>query len=207
LYARGTDKKAFDQLPPDDKEPYVHLLRSEVNRAATIAATRVQMDKEANSATRKLAQELMGTLAKIDKLTTWFPPDDPTLIAANLTRVLKALPPEKSVVPAVISIIESIRLLRAWHAQGFELVPPLPNNVDLLGQHFVKAMMDFHEHHTRKKPPASRSSDFAHLLGAAWDDLKFPMPYGQAKNDPEELAAYLGFKIERAINRSRKTKT
>jgi hypothetical protein len=167
------------------------------------------MDKKDNLTSRKLAQQLIKALAKIVNLTTWLPPDDASLIAADLSRVLKPLPPERSVVPAVCSIIDSIRLIRAWHAQGFELVPPLPNNIDLLGRHFVEMMVEFHEHNTRKKPPASRSSDFARLLAAAWADLKFPMPNGC--KELEDLVTYLGFKLERTAavgrHRSRKSKT
>jgi hypothetical protein len=205
LYARGINRKSFEKLSAADKAPYVKLLRGEVSRLAKIAAARAQIDKKDNLISRKLAQQLIKALAKIDKLTTWLPPDNASLIAADLSRVLKPLPPERSVVPAVCSIIDSIRLVRAWHAQGFELVPPLPNNIDLLGRHFVEVMVEFHEHYTHKKPPASRSSDFARLLAAIWTDLEFQVPGGG--KEPEDLVVYLGAKIERVISRSRKIKT
>lgn len=160
------------------------------------------MDREDNSATRKLAQQFLEVLAQIDKLPV-LPADDVETVAAKLTRVLKPKPPELTIVPAVVSVLESISLIRAWSAQGFKLEPALANNVDLLGRHFLHDMVQFHEHYTHKKPPISRSSDFARLLAAAWQDLKFP----GYRRDPEELADYLGVKLERVISRSRKQKT
>jgi hypothetical protein len=211
LYVRNGDKATFEKLPDDGKGLYIELLRDGINRAAQIAIVRERFDRKGSEA-RKFAQRFLEMLAGIDTLTAWLPMgDDTSSIAADMAHVFNAKPPETSVVPSVISIIDDIRSVRAWHArlgQNFALVPPLPSNVDLLGQHFVKAMADFHEHYTGRNPPASRTSVFANLLGAAWEDLKFPVPLGKDGRPKEsvELAAFLGAKVERAFQPHLKTK-
>lgn len=208
LYAPPPKSGSFDDLSTADKEPYVKLLRSGITRAAAIASTRVRIELKDNSATREFAQRLLKTLSEIGKLTAWLQNDESSLIAAELSRVFKAKPPEMSVIPSVVSIIDDIGSVRAWHArlqESFVLVPPLPNNVDLLGQYFVEEVAKFHKHYTCKNAPKSRTSNFAHLLAAAWEDLKFPVPFrkdGRPK-ELEDLAALLGSKIERPFTRSR----
>jgi hypothetical protein len=211
LYVRNGNNATYGKLPDDGKRLYVELLRGGINRAAQIAIVRERFDRK-GSETRKFAQRFLETLAGIDTLTAWLPAgDDASLIAADMARVFDAKPPETSVVPSVMSIIDHIRSIRAWHTrlgQSFALAPPLPSNVDLLSQHFVRAVADFHEHYTDRKPPASRTSVFANLLAAAWEDLKFPMLLGKdgrSKESPE-LAVFFGYKAERAFQPHLKTK-
>ena len=199
------DRKTFERRPATYRAQFVKVLRAGVNRAAKIAAARTQMDEADNAQRRKSAKQFLKTLVKIDELTAWLQQGDvdAASFAADLTRVLEPKPPEESIVPAVVSIMEDIRSIRAWHAQGFRLVTSLPNNIDLLGRHFVDAMVDFHEHYICKKPPASRSSVFAELLAASWSDLKFPT---KGRRGREDLTGYLGSKLERKISRSREPK-
>ena len=202
LYAPRTTRNA---------EPYVALLRGQINRAARIATTRAMIRRKDNSASRKIAQQLLKTLARIDKLTAWLPHDGAAMIAADLSRVFEARAPEKTVIPSVVEIINNIRSIRDWHLhlqKGFTLISAGSNRADLFGQHFVEDVIDFYRHYTHKLPPASRTSPFASLLAAAWMDLGLPTPPGKNRKatEFEDVVSLFGFKVETAIKRIRNKK-
>jgi hypothetical protein len=214
-------KEAFGQLTPLQQQPYVRLLRDGMNMAAQRAATKLRIRLEDNLVTRKFAQRFLATLAKIEKLTAWLPHDDPTKMAADLSRVFEALPTEPAVpVPrgrdsrvrarqskrqrttvtsSIVSIMDGFQLVRALRERP--LVELRSNNFDIAINLFVEEAIDFHEHYTGKLPPKSRSSDFAHLVAAAWLDLRLPVPHGKdgRPREFEDLAAFFGYKIERVL--------
>lgn len=161
---------------PGDRRMF---LRSEVERLARIAVERTSHDIKRAPEAREKARDMLRSVTEIASKARWLISNRFDLIeVASGLRLKDTAGPYVSATIPLSQIIGGLKAVCEWQRElkgKFEIKsPPSHSRTEVLAQHFLRLMAEFHQLRTGKPTPKSRGGPFIYFVQNAWADLNFP---------------------------------